>query len=143
MSKANTPYNKICLYCHNEFVAQKRTTKYCSHKCNQRAYKQSKRESTHQQVSEKELVKSSAIKTNLLLEEIAASIKSIETEIHLSLRPYLTVKEVGNLLNMSRTSIYRLTESGKLPLYTLGNRKVYIKRSDIDNLFQNPKTIKA
>jgi len=89
------------------------------------------------------LVKSSAIKTNLLLEEIAASIKSIETEIHLSLRPYLTVKEVGNLLNMSRTSIYRLTESGKLPLYTLGNRKVYIKRSDIDNLFQNPKTIKA
>lgn len=129
MSKANTPYNKICLYCHNEFVAQKRTTKYCSHKCNQRAYKQSKRENTHQEVSEKELVKSSAIKTNLLLEEIAASIKSIETEIHLSLRPYLTVKEVGTLLNMSRTSIYRLTESGKLLCTLLGIERFTLREA--------------
>jgi excisionase family DNA binding protein len=143
MSKANTTYNKICLYCHNEFVAQKRTTKYCSHKCNQRAYKQSKRESTHQQVSEKELVKSSSIKTNLLLEEIAASVKAIQTQIQIANKPYLSLREASLLLNISKASIYRLTEKGVIPTYDIGLDKQFVKRVDIDNLFQNPKTIKA
>ena len=37
-------YQKICIFCGREFIAQKFTTEYCSHACSQRAYKQRKRE---------------------------------------------------------------------------------------------------
>lgn len=143
MSKANIPYNKICLYCHSEFVAQKRTTKYCSHKCNQRAYKQSKREDSHRHVTETELVKSSNIKTNLLLEEIAESVKAIKTQIQVAHKPYLSLKEASVLLNVSKASIYRLTEKGIIPTYDIGLDKRFVKRMDIDSLFQSPKTKEA
>lgn len=134
-------FHKNCLYCQGDFTAQKATTKYCSLKCNQRAYKQNKRKETHLHVSESDLVKSQVIRTNLLLEEVVASLRAIETEIHISVRPYLTINEVGVLLNISRTTIYRLTEKGVLPLYVVGDKKNYIKRSDIDKLFKNAKNI--
>ena len=36
--------SKVCECCGNTFIAQKTTTRYCSHKCNSKAYKQGKRE---------------------------------------------------------------------------------------------------
>lgn len=33
---------RICQYCKKEFTARTTVTKYCSHKCNQRAYKAKK-----------------------------------------------------------------------------------------------------
>ena len=34
---------RVCQYCEQEFTAKTTVTKYCSHKCNQRAYKAKKR----------------------------------------------------------------------------------------------------
>lgn len=89
------------------------------------------------------MVKSSSIKTNLLLEEIAASVKAIQTQIQIANKPYLSLREASLLLNISKASIYRLTEKGVIPTYDIGLDKQFVKRVDIDNLFQNPKTIKA
>lgn len=134
-------YNKICNYCHNEFGAYRRTTMYCSHKCNQRAYKQNKKEKTFQKVNTDDLTKTVSIKTNLLLEEIANSVKAIQIQFHLINKPYLTLKETSELLNISKASIYRLTKKGILPTYDIGLDKQFIKRTDIDNLFQKQKSI--
>ena len=84
-----------------------------------------------------------ANKTNLLLEEIAASVKAIQTQIQIANKPYLSLREASLLLNISKASIYRLTEKGVIPTYDIGLDKQFVKRVDIDNLFQNPKTIKA
>ncbi len=35
---SNIRINRICSYCSSAFVAKTFTTKYCSHKCNQRDY---------------------------------------------------------------------------------------------------------
>ncbi len=35
---------KFCNHCGKAYIAQKTTTKYCGHKCNSAAYKQTKRE---------------------------------------------------------------------------------------------------
>ena len=40
MAKSNIRIKKICEWCGQEFVAQKVTTKYCSHRCANLAYKQ-------------------------------------------------------------------------------------------------------
>ena len=37
---------RICQYCEQEFTARTTVTKYCSHKCGQRAYKARKRAET-------------------------------------------------------------------------------------------------
>ena len=39
MAKSNIRIKKICEWCGQEFVAQKVTTKYCSHRCANLAYK--------------------------------------------------------------------------------------------------------
>ena len=44
MAGSKIPIKKICEYCNSEFYAHKESTRYCSHTCNSRAYKQMKRE---------------------------------------------------------------------------------------------------
>ena len=36
---SNIEIQRICEYCNKEFTARTTSTKYCSHKCNQRHYK--------------------------------------------------------------------------------------------------------
>lgn len=43
MAKA-TEIEKVCEWCKQPFIAQKLTTRYCSHRCNSSAYKSAKRE---------------------------------------------------------------------------------------------------
>jgi len=40
---SNIKIQRICQYCKQEFTAKTTVTKYCSLKCNQRAYKKLKR----------------------------------------------------------------------------------------------------
>ena len=49
MAKSNIRIKKICEWCGQEFVAQKVTTKYCSHRCANLAYKQAIRAKRIQQ----------------------------------------------------------------------------------------------
>ena len=44
MAGSKIPIKKICEYCNSGFYAHKESTRYCSHTCNSRAYKQMKRE---------------------------------------------------------------------------------------------------
>ncbi len=41
---SNIEIQKICTYCHKEYIAKTLVTKYCSHRCNQRHYKEVKRQ---------------------------------------------------------------------------------------------------
>lgn len=47
----------------------------------------------------------------------------------------LTVKEAATLLNCSVKSIYRFINDGQIKAANLGDRLTRIKRSDIDDLF--------
>lgn len=41
---SNMQIKKVCEYCKQIFMAQKTTTRYCCHTCNQKGYKQIARE---------------------------------------------------------------------------------------------------
>ena len=59
MAKSNIRIKKICEWCGQEFVAQKVTTKYCSHRCANLAYKQAIRAKRIQQEEQRiQIVKS-------------------------------------------------------------------------------------
>jgi len=108
---------RICQYCEQEFTARTTSTKYCTHKCNQRAYKARKRA---------EKVKQSNTETILIKNQAIEQLKAKE---------FLTVREVAQLLNCSVRSAYYYIENGTISAVNLGQRMTRIKRSEIDKLF--------
>lgn len=115
---SNIQITRICEYCNKEFTAKTTVTRYCSHTCNSRAYKA--------------IVKSKKIKNS---NEQTANVRIQPIEI-LKVKEFLTVKDITILLNCSRQTIYKLIASGKLNAIKLNNKKIFVKRSDLDKLFR-------
>lgn len=116
---SNIEIIRICEYCHNEFIAKTTVTKYCSHKCNSRAYK--------------ERIKSKKIKRS---NEETFNTKTQAIEI-IKAKEFLTVKDITILMNCSRQTIYKIIHSGKLKPIDLKIKKIIVKRSELDKLFRN------
>ncbi len=114
---SNIHIQRICEYCKEEFTARTTKTKYCSHKCNNRHYKE----------------KTKGAKISKSNEETTQKI-TLEVE-KLNVLDFLTVKEVSVLLNCSIKTVYRNIKNGTIKTINLGSRTTRIKRSDINDLF--------
>jgi len=115
---SNLHIKRICQYCTKEFTARTTVTKYCSHKCNSAAYKSKKRDEKVEQ-SNKEVF-------NIKTEPIE----------RVNAKEFLTVKNVAVLLNCSVRTVYRLIEQGDIKAVNLSQRKILVRRPDIDSLFK-------
>jgi len=114
---------KLCEHCDEEFIAKTTVTKYCSHKCNQRAYKAKKRQEKIENATKQTTKKRVAPIEVLKAKEI------------------LTVKEVAKLLNCSVRTVYYYIDEGTIKATNLGQRLTRVMRSEIDKIFE--KQIKA
>ncbi len=115
---SNIKVQRICQYCGNEFTARTTVTKFCSHDCSRKAYK--------------ERNKTKNVNTSTKLNQI----KSQRTIDEIKVQEFLTVKEVAVLLNCSVRTIYYYIETGAINAVNLGQRITRVKRSDIDKLFE-------
>jgi excisionase family DNA binding protein len=115
---------KICEYCQGTFEAKTTVTRYCSHTCNQRAYKKRKREEKLQQAAKKTRVQKTI---NLPTPDVDLGV--------LHQKAFLNTDEAALLIGISRRTLYRLLENGALPKRKLGNRTI-IRRADIDELMK-------
>ena len=120
---SNIQVQRICKHCGNDFTARTTTTLYCSHSCNSAAYK-AKIRSGKVEVSNKETQR---IKTQPI-EELKA-------------KEFLTVRDIASLLNCSVRSVYYYIESGTIRATNLGQRITRVKRSELDKLFEQPRTV--
>lgn len=116
----NIRVQRICEHCGNEFIAKTTRTKYCSHKCNSRAYKAKQK---------KEKIKTSNRETQKVIKQPFEELKTKE---------FLSINEVCQLIGISRRTVYRMIERGELNKTKIGTRSIF-KRSDLDNLFNKPK----
>ncbi len=48
-------------------------------------------------------------------------------------QPYLTPKEVADLLKCSLKTVYNLTKKGILKRYSFGGRRIYYLRSEVES----------
>lgn len=108
--------NRICQHCGNEFIAKTTVTKYCGDSCAKRAYKARKK-----------------------AEKVGKSNKETEERINqpiisLQAKDFLSVKEVCQLFNVSRTTVWRLMKDKKVNAAKIG-RKKFITRASINALF--------
>lgn len=113
---SNIEIQKKCKWCGQIFIARKTSTKYCSHKCNNAAYKERIRQ-----------------------ERIATYQKEISInteEISIENKEFYTPPEVAKLLGISRASIYRYMAENMIKAVQFKG-KTLIRRKDIELLFEN------
>lgn len=114
---------KTCEYCGNLFTARTTVTRYCSHKCNSRHYKQIKRE---------EKVKQALRET---LKQQTTTPQAVETStINVANKDFLSITEASQLIGVSRWTIQRMIKRGQLKAVPFG-RKHIVARYQIENLF--------
>ena len=105
---------KTCQFCGKIFIAKTTVTKYCGDDCSKKGYKKRKREE----------------------KVLKAEIQEIERtfDSNLGAKLFLNIKEITELLGVSRWTIYRMIKRGELKSKKFG-RRVVIARKDIDNMF--------
>ncbi|MBK8486131.1 MAG: helix-turn-helix domain-containing protein [Saprospiraceae bacterium] len=119
---SNIKVQRICQHCGKEFTAKTTVTQFCGMLA-KAAYKVRGR---------KLKVEQSNIETQLIKAKPLEDLKSKE---------FLKVREVAKLLNCSVRSIYYYIESGNIKAVNLGQRITRVKRSEIDKLFEQSKSL--
>lgn len=102
---------KTCVWCGSTFIARKCTTRYCSKRCAEHAYKDAKR---------KEHVAKEQSKAN--------APKVIESS------PFLSPAQCARLLGVSRRSIYNYLAANSIPCFQFKG-KTLISRESLNTLF--------
>jgi excisionase family DNA binding protein len=120
---SNIKVQRICQQCSKEFTAKTTMTKYCSARCNSKAYK-AKIKAGKVEVSNKQTQR---IKTQPI-EELKA-------------KEFLTVRDIAALLNCSVRSVYYNIENGTIKATNLGKRITRVKRSELNKLFEQPQSV--
>ena len=120
MATSSIRITKICQWCGVEFEAQKVSTKYCSHRCANLAYKQA--------VRDKRVKQAEAETLSIKLEKPIENVKDKE---------YLSFAQAGKLLGLSRQAVYNMVKSGNLKASKISSRLSFIRRADIDAMLEN------
>ena len=119
MATSKTKIKKVCEYCGAVFYAQKLTTRFCSHRCNNLAYKERVRQKRIQEVETK-------VQT-VISEQPISDFKDKE---------YLSFKEAATLLGLSKQAIYKMVYAGKLRAFRVSSRLSFIRKGDIDRMLE-------
>lgn len=133
----NIKIPKFCQFCGQAFVAQTTTTRYCSHKCNSRHYKQIKKEEKIRATLSQQIQNVSSVNPETLQSLQSLQKLPIQTTNFINLRDkeFLSVQEAAILLGASRWTIQRMINRNELKASKIGRRTI-IKRTEIDNLFK-------
>lgn len=116
---SNIEVTRICEHCKKRFTAKTTRTRYCSHTCNSRSYKEQVRSGK---------VKKSNQETARLINTDIEEIKPLE---------FLKITQASLLFGISRSTIYRLVNKGQLDVGKFGKRTV-LRRCDLESFFAIP-----
>ncbi len=117
MDTQRRTYRKICQHCGKEFIAYTSTTAYCSHRCSGLADKLRRR--------------------NDRLKTTTREVRELQRQALLD-KNFLTITDAARLMQISRTTLYRIIEINSIPLKRFTDRTVRIAREDLDNAASRP-----
>ncbi len=116
MSTSKFRVLRTCEFCGKEFYAQKVTTRFCSRRCNELAYKQRRRQ---RQITEAE-----ARVLQKPIEEVGN-------------KEFLSLQDTSVLFGITKRSVYNLIYNGVLQAFRLSSRMTFIRRADIEQIFES------
>ena len=112
---------KVCEYCNSTFIAKTIKTRYCSHNCNQRHYKQ--------------LVRDNKLKKAVKETELKGKLKITIDFPELAKKELLTIIETCALLNITHVTLRRWIKEGRIITARIG-KKHLIQRKHLDHLIE-------
>ena len=112
---------KNCKHCSNAFIARTTVTKYCGETCAKKAYKDRKR---------KEKIQSTLNAGMKQKKEVI----EVYNPNAVNNKDFLSVTEASKLIGVSRWTIQRMIQQGRLKAVPFG-RKRLVARWQIENLF--------
>ena len=104
-----------CEFCGKEFYAQKVSTRYCSKRCNELAYKQRRRQ---RQITEAE-----AGILQKPIEEVGN-------------KEFLSLQDASVLFGITKRSVYNLIYNGVLQAFKFSSRMTFVRKADIEIMFE-------
>lgn len=116
MSTSKFRVLRTCEFCGKEYYAQKVTTRFCSRRCNELAYKQRRRQ---RQITEAE-----ARVLQKPIEEVGN-------------KEFLSLQDTSVLFGITKRSVYNLIYNGVLQAFRLSSRMTLIRRADIEQIFES------
>lgn len=116
MSTSKFRVQRTCEFCGKEFYAQKVTTRFCSRRCNELAYKKRRRQ---RQITEAE-----ARVLQKPIEEVGN-------------KEFLSLQDTSVLFGITKRSVYNLIYNGVLRAFRLSSRMTLIRRADIEQIFES------
>jgi excisionase family DNA binding protein len=126
-------YKKLCNYCGKEFIAQKRTTRCCSDRCNKAAYKLRLREQKEIEFTDQETMKRLLFRIEGTIERLEQAISSIPKQWLQHEKDMLTAAEFCEVMQISRKTLDRMIEKGEVKPMRIGN-KLFFARTEIKKL---------
>ena len=133
MTGSKIPYSKVCNYCNKEYIARKRTTKYCSHTCNSRAYKQSKRLADASKFNDEQLQNSLLRRIEEALTRLERVIEALPQQYQRLDKEILTIEECAEILGCSIKTIRRHISDKTIDVIRVG-RNIQIHRNQLYKL---------
>lgn len=112
---------RICEFCDNEFIAKTTVTRFCCHKCAQKAYKRRQKAKKISKTEQAVKVQKDILQGNPILETVQK-------------KDFLSIKETALLIGLSERTIHRLIKAEKLKVTKIGRRTI-IHKTAIDKLF--------
>ncbi|MBU1097321.1 MAG: helix-turn-helix domain-containing protein [Bacteroidetes bacterium] len=71
-------------------------------------------------------------------DKIIDKLNEIQKQISIKDNKPLTLIEAANYLNISKSTIYKLTHQNKIPFYKPNGKKIYFSQSELDKwIFKN------
>ena len=113
---SNITIPKICNYCKQGFIAKTTVTRFCSHSCSKKAWKETNRNEKIIKAQTDEFNKTAGIDMQLIQS-----------------KEFLSIKETCLLLGISRMSLYRYIKNNTIKTSKIGG-KVIIQKQVINNL---------
>ena len=115
MSTSKFKVLRTCEFCGKEFYAQKVSTRYCSKRCNELAYKQRRRQ--------RQIIEAEA----RVLQKPIEDVKEKE---------FLSLNDTAVLMGISKRCVYDLIHAGVLQAFRLTSRLTIVRKADIEKMFE-------
>ena len=115
MSTSKFRVLRTCEFCGKEFYAQKVSTRYCSKRCNELAYKQRRRQ---RQITEAEA------------RVLQKPIEEVEN------KEFLSLQDASVLFGITKRSVYNLIYNGVLQAFKFSSRMTFVRKADIEIMFE-------
>ncbi len=112
---------KTCKHCGNAFTARTTVTQYCGNSCAKKAYKARKR---------KEKIQSTLNADMKQKNEVV----EVQNTNAVNNKDFLSVTEASQLIGVSRWTIQRMIQQGRLKAVPFGRKRI-VARWQIENLF--------